>query len=522
LGDFDRNYFPTTYVLPMFYELEPEYLGNLLARSTLPTITSMSYRALLFCADEKASRAVTQVFRELDFQVETGNEPFDAVKRLTAQHFDALVVDCDNEENASLLFKSARNSASNNNSLAVAVVQGQANIAKAFRLGANLVLTKPINLEQAKGTLRVARGLLRKAEANKVNATSGAQAEVAPIELPGLKEVQKSVLTPLPVEIPAPVASSTLEVEKEQLPEPGPTEAAFLESVPKTVVAEASTPSTGQAAAAAPAKESHWASKPEVLEPKPVTADEVKKPKQKEEPKLAAPVAKRTESPAKSAAPRFASLGINLDDESANAEASKKNFWIAAIIVLVLGGGAYFGWAKYHPAIHLPLIGEDAPVPPPPAPPLPKPPATQTSETDPAATAAGTTPGPGANSATAPVASVPTDARPVESIPSASPATSKAPGLVKVPESVAEGLLIKKVDPNYPDQAREQKLEGLVQLRANINKSGDVTDVKAVHGNAILAEAASNAVKQWKYKPYFVNGAPANIETAITLTFKLP
>src|SRR5881227_4385168 len=125
----------------------------------------MSYQALLFCPDEKTARVVSQVLSELDFHVEPCNEPFAAVKKLMAQHFDAVVVDCDNEQNATLLFKSARNSTSNQTSLAVAVVEGQAGVAKAFRIGANLVLTKPINIEQAKGTLRVARGLLRKSAA---------------------------------------------------------------------------------------------------------------------------------------------------------------------------------------------------------------------------------------------------------------------------------------------------------------------------------------------------------------------
>ena len=124
----------------------------------------MGYQALLFCPDEKTARTVTQVLSELDFNVETCTEPFAAVKKLMSQHFDAVVVDCDNEQNATLLFKSARNSTSNQASLAVAVVEGQAGVAKAFRIGANLVLTKPINIEQAKGTLRVARGLLRKSD----------------------------------------------------------------------------------------------------------------------------------------------------------------------------------------------------------------------------------------------------------------------------------------------------------------------------------------------------------------------
>src|SRR5206468_396305 len=125
-------------------------------------MTGMGYQALLFCADEKTAGLVTQVLNELEFSVELANEPFAAVKRLTTQHFDAVVVDCENEQNASLLFKSARNSGPNKTSLAFAVVEGQPGIAKAFRIGANLVLTKPINVEQSKGTLRVARGLLKK------------------------------------------------------------------------------------------------------------------------------------------------------------------------------------------------------------------------------------------------------------------------------------------------------------------------------------------------------------------------
>ena len=143
------------------------YHSNLLLPTLYLRLNTMSYQALLFCPDEKTARVVSQVLSDLEFSVEPCNEPFAAVKKLMGQHFDAIVVDCDNEQNAALLFKSARNSDSNQASLAVAVVEGQAGVAKAFRLGANLVLTKPIHVEQSKGTLRVARGLLRKGQAAK-------------------------------------------------------------------------------------------------------------------------------------------------------------------------------------------------------------------------------------------------------------------------------------------------------------------------------------------------------------------
>src|ERR1700730_9771666 len=143
----------------------------------------MKNNPLLFCPDEKTARVVTQVLTELEFHVEPCNEPFAAVKKLMAENFDAIVADCDSEQNAALLFKSSHSSGSNQSSLAVAVVEGQAGVAKAFRIGANLVLTKPINVEQSKGTLRVARGLLRKADSGKPVGTPGAEAKapVAPV-----------------------------------------------------------------------------------------------------------------------------------------------------------------------------------------------------------------------------------------------------------------------------------------------------------------------------------------------------
>src|ERR1700740_3508821 len=132
----------------------------------------MGYQALVFCPDQKIARSVTQVLNDLDFTVEPCTEPFAAVKKLMAEHFDAVVVDCDNEQNATLLFRSARNTAHTQSALAVAVVEGQAGVAKAFRIGANLVLTKPINVEQAKGTLRVARAPLPKGEPEKPGAAA--------------------------------------------------------------------------------------------------------------------------------------------------------------------------------------------------------------------------------------------------------------------------------------------------------------------------------------------------------------
>lgn len=65
-------------------------------------------------------------------------------------------------------------------------------------------------------------------------------------------------------------------------------------------------------------------------------------------------------------------------------------------------------------------------------------------------------------------------------------------------------------------------IDGTVELLATISKEGNITHIKVLSGDAQLAKAASDAVKQWKYKPYLLNGEPVEIQTQVTVNFKLP
>src|ERR1700756_5658546 len=235
----------------------------------------MGYQALLFCPDEKTARTVTHVLNDLEFSVEPCTEPFAAVKKLMAQHFDAVVVDCDNEQNATLLFKSARNSTSNQSSLAVAVVEGQAGVAKAFRIGANLVLTKPINVEQSKGTLRVARGLLRKgsdgpkapAPAASVAPTGQVsnvpkQAPAAPPSTPAIPAARPSAAPAMPA-----MAASTQQLDVDDAD--GILEPDFEPASPEPALkSNPATPSgTPSAATATATSKFPWQPSPKMAEP---------------------------------------------------------------------------------------------------------------------------------------------------------------------------------------------------------------------------------------------------------------
>jgi TonB family protein len=109
----------------------------------------------------------------------------------------------------------------------------------------------------------------------------------------------------------------------------------------------------------------------------------------------------------------------------------------------------------------------------------------------------------------------------ISSKPSMAPSSSGLPMRVRVSQGVSTGLLVTKVPPQYPDEAREASIQGTVVLRALIDTNGNVEDLTLVSGHPLLAPAALEAVKQWKYKPYLLNGQPVKVETQITVNFQL-
>ncbi|MGA9542379.1 MAG: TonB family protein, partial [Candidatus Sulfotelmatobacter sp.] len=610
---------------------------------------SMGYQALLFCPDEKVARAVTQVLSELDFTVIPCTEPFGAVKKLMGEHFDAVVVDCDNEQNATLLFKSARNTPANQSSLAVAVVEGQAGVAKAFRIGANLVLTKPINVEQAKGTLRVARGLLRKNEAGKPAAPASAAAATtvkpakpvpappkpvspapgtsapnsrvvvarpaAPVQplvnaatasIPAQKPAQPKVVASIPgeinesdadiLEISDEVASPSIAVPEAKI---ATTHSANLSSASSAGVG------SGAASAPAPARETKSSITTDIKSSTPAPESSGGK---------VADLNVETSSGDGGSAPAPAfTFGGNVSDGAKRASrGNKKTLLIVAAVVLVAAGG-YALWMQWvgssgaatpFTQVAGSVVKTPAVIPPvaPRVAPAVSSAATSSTTTSAPSAVSSSTPGtevtlqpagtsktssnsdasdeddaekapahpgkvnPKANSAKVsaptvdkapdtiaaapaivikndlsqkPVAKpAPTPDTPAPSItgiaagdgggaiPNLMGGESNAPapvlGTLNVSQGVSRGLLVKKTAPVYPPSAMQMHIEGAVELVATISKSGDISAVKVASGNPQLARAAVDAVKQWKYKPYLLNGEPVEIQTQVTVNFKLP
>jgi TonB family protein len=618
----------------------------------------MGYQALLFCPDEKTARAVTQVLSELDFTVIPCTEPFGAVKKLMGEHFDAVVVDCDNEQNATLLFKSARNTPGNQSSLAVAVVEGQAGVAKAFRIGANLVLTKPINVEQAKGTLRVARGLLRKNEAGKPAAAATAK-PVAPAPAPP-KPVSPAPITPAPnsrvvAARPAAPVTPMVNAAAASVPAQKPSQPKVVASLPTEIHEsdtdileisdEVASPST-----AAPPIASLSSAAPEAkiaaTQPTPSAASSAgvasgaasaPAPARGTKTGITTDLKSSTAAPESSAgkvadlsadissgdgasgsastsasAPAFTFGGNVASDGKPASSGSKKTLLVVAAVVLIAVGG-YALWTQWvgssgaaAPFTHAAAPAAKTPVVVPPvalnAPHAAAPAATSSATASVPSPVPSSTPGtevaaqptgtaktssnsdtsdeddaekapahsdkvnPKGNSAkssapTADKAAATKEAEPAIVIknnlserPAAKPAAapdaeapsmtgiaaensggalpnlmvgeSNAPapvlGTLNVSQGVSRGLLVKKTAPVYPPSAMQMHIEGAVELVATISKSGDISAVKVSSGNPQLARAAVDAVKQWKYKPYLLNGEPVEIQTQVTVNFKLP
>jgi protein TonB len=103
----------------------------------------------------------------------------------------------------------------------------------------------------------------------------------------------------------------------------------------------------------------------------------------------------------------------------------------------------------------------------------------------------------------------------------APPPKVATPQKLRVSSGVAEGLKVHDVQPTYPQMARIAHIQGDVILQATISKTGTIEGLHGVSGHPILIQAAMDAVKQWKYKPYILNGDPVEVETTIKVQFHM-
>src|SRR5580704_7908597 len=585
----------------------------------------MAIRAFLLCGDEKAVQAVTQILDELEVSFEHSSEPAFSLKRLSTQKFELLVVDCDNAQNATQVFNSARASNLNKTSIAIAIVEGKAGVPNAFRLGASLVLTKPVSLEQARNTLRTGIGMTRKdapevkPAAPIVSATPHVAAPAIPSQTVSaappapVRPSSPAVLTPVapvaptasvttakvvvpaapvaekPAVVPRPVVSAPAAAAQDA--KAGSTATTVSKPQPGVVGSSGAPKTTAAAAASTPAAKSSFDSmfttpaEPEKDSGTKSSAAKVlgddKDSKESPRPlRVVDPLAEEDDvDPLDDhGVPSFGGLGKQpfAGMETAKRSGGGHGALIAAGLVFVLAAGVYGAWMT-QPSFrnlvsweYLNVMSKFAggraqqptpvaakPVTPPPvAAAQPQPAvavnpssdsnATAPTQTAPSADSAAASNSPGASAQpgaaapdngaqkTAAVQSAKQDTTPNHqganpslvsasaNLPSSDAVKPPSSDLFEVPEDYADDQVIHRVHPVYPKQAKARKLHGPVVLEAIVNKHGKVDSLQLVSGDPLLAQAAADAVKQWRYKPYSHNGEPTDFQTRVTVDFKLP
>jgi protein TonB len=92
---------------------------------------------------------------------------------------------------------------------------------------------------------------------------------------------------------------------------------------------------------------------------------------------------------------------------------------------------------------------------------------------------------------------------------------------VRVSQGVTKGMVVYRIEPTYPPLARQARIQGVVVLTAMIDRDGNIQNLQLVSGHPMLAPAAIDAVKHWRYKPFLLNGQPLEVETTVTVRFQL-
>jgi len=524
--------------------------------------------ALLLSPDDQAVSAITGVLEEMSVTCERPLDGASAAQKLNSQSFDLVLVDCENLPAAKLIFDVCRRGKNGNNPVPIAIVDGRAGLPTAFRLGAELILTKPVAKDQARSTIRAAVSRVRK----DLPASESVPAQPASAAL-SIAATPSAVVSEERAQAAAAVSSQLTN---------------FAEPVPSFV--PSGVPIAAPAALSAPAVKAKMHSPVDEIDaapvaPKmanskptrPVTPSDDPVLKELEESELEASDLKVSDL-RKTAPNRRAAESVAPVFSSHQHGPQKTRGSLVALLILALAAGGFYAAWMYQPGFReiaqpqidrvLALAGmsqahpqqrpASAPVTNPAKPSAPLAPATTSapapeSSTDPnqtpsavpdsttsSATATApvqpaATPGSAvapptsrATNAAAPVVTKPEANKPNDSKKDAATAASsnaELPGessAIILSSKGAEKRLAHSVPPKYPAEARSGGADGTVVLKAVVDENGKVEGVRLVEGDATLAAAAIQAVKQWRYRPYLRNGKSQPFQTVVIVDFQRP
>jgi DNA-binding NarL/FixJ family response regulator len=138
----------------------------------------MALTSLLVCSDLKAVEVLSQILQELNIEAENCSDPGSASTRLATKHFDAVVVDCQDQLPAIELIAGIRKMPINRSTLIIGLVDGREQVRDIFGQGANFIVYKPVSVERAASSLRAARGLMAREKRAKLRVALHAPASI--------------------------------------------------------------------------------------------------------------------------------------------------------------------------------------------------------------------------------------------------------------------------------------------------------------------------------------------------------
>jgi TonB family protein len=255
---------------------------------------------------------------------------------------------------------------------------------------------------------------------------------------------------------------------------------------------------------------------------------------EREKPQVQRSPAPLVESPAAEASASSEALEPATQDFAEINDKPRRDYATTALTIAVIGAALLLGWMIGLTGRQRTPVAKTRPVQPAPAT-APSQPIIQTATTAPS-------PSPPAPDSTPPAASSPRksedDRTPSDGLvvydkgkvvfrmPSSPTAGSGQPGQAattpRLSPEVANESVTLRVEPEYPEIARQQHIQGPVVLEALVGKDGAVETLKTVSGDPTLAAAATDAVKQWRFKPFNRNGKTEEFQTQITVSFRLP
>jgi periplasmic protein TonB len=515
--------------------------------------------ALLLSPDDQAVSAITAVLEEMSVTCERPLDGPSAAQKLNAHSFDLVLVDCENLPAAKLIFDACRRGNSGNNPVPIAIVDGRAGLPTAFRLGAELILTKPVAKDQARNTVRNAISRMRK----DASTSDSVPAQPAHADVASTAVTDAEVSEEHAQAAAAAATSSQLTNFAEPVPSfVPPTVAAAASTVSATALTTTTTTKMRSAIdqiGASPAdsfatsRSSGSSSDPDAL-----ANSEFKPPlKPSDDPVLAELESKELEEAQQAKAKQNAPQPVKAAPTQPAAKAAKaalpaypqgrkQTRLLAALLMLVLSAGGFYAAWMYQPGFQamiqptmnsiLALVGMAPPTPAvAPAKSLPR--GSMSAPQAPAMAAAPSAPVqlPAASSAAvAPPLSattkapVPVAAKSEAKLETSQPgATAATPagatlqgesGVIILSSKGAEQRLAQSVPPQYPVEARAA--EGTIVLKEVVDEHGKVEDVRLVEGNPTLATAAIKAVKQWRYRPYIRDGKAQPFQTVVIIDFQ--